>query len=158
MSAPTHTAPPATDADVLAAEGVPIRTRSGEKRILLTFEVIRQVEERFGSIRGLQDALASLKGEGATDGKVFSKVLDVFHALLEEHYPGTEDGKRALGRDLLLSRTQEYVNALERAFSVSFGQPEGGASEGAADAPFPGAGSTTSPSSHAASHPGTSGP
>lgn len=68
-----------TDADRLAAEGVPIPTARGELRLVYGFRALRRLEDTYGGVGELQDAMQQLLNNLETTGKgrAFGPVLDI---------------------------------------------------------------------------------
>lgn len=113
---------PITDADRIAAEGVLIPTRRGPLRLMYGMRGLRKLEDTYGGITELQEAmealLASLTETGK--GKAFGPLCDIIVPGLL-HLGLTED--EAL--DCLLPRhVQLYTRAMETAMQEAFPDAE----------------------------------
>lgn len=173
-AAPTYALPPVlqgappaayatTPARRVRATGHPIILTDGQTvQVRYGMASIVELEDRFGSLGGVQDAMASLNA----GSKVFGSMMDLLacgllYAGLIPTQPGelpTVGQVRAvlLGRDLVdPADLKDYMEALGRAFTEAF--PDPGSAEGKAPttapatppAPGPIGGTTPPPSSDA---------
>lgn len=110
---------PPSDADRIAAEGVPIPTTKGELRLVYGMRALRSMEDRYGSVAGLQEAMQELHDKFTKgDGKVaaFGPVCDLIAPGLL-HLGYTEDQ----ATDLLLPRhVGRYAEAMAAAMREAF--------------------------------------
>lgn len=110
---------PPSDADRIAAEGVPIPTTKGELRLVYGMRALRAMEDRYGSVAGLQEAMQELHDRFTKgDGKVaaFGPVCDLIAPGLL-HLGYTEDQ----ATDLLLPRhVAKYAEAMAAAMREAF--------------------------------------
>lgn len=131
------------EARQLRAEGVPITTLDGrEHRLLFDIEAIAEIEDVFGSLGGMQDALEQI-GQHPESAKFFKPLLHIMKAALR-HDPSADNVRfdtAAVG---------DYYLAVMKAIDISF--PKG--ARPPADNPNPtdtngshGPTSTTSPPS-----------
>lgn len=67
------TTTPVTDADRLVAEGVPIPTDLGTLHLRYGFRALRSLEEKYGGLEALQEAMEGVTGKGAA----FGPLLDI---------------------------------------------------------------------------------
>lgn len=151
-----------TDADRIAAEGVPIPTARGELRLIYGMRALRKLEDTYGGIGELQEAMQSLMDNLTTTGKgkAFGPLLDVIVPGLL-HHGITEDE----AVDALQPRhVQVYIAAMQAAMEQAFpdddpaGTGNDEAQPPAADAAgSPGPSGTTSPPAATAAAPASSG-
>lgn len=123
-----------TDADRIAAEGVPIPTTRGELRLVYGMRALRQLEDTYGGLAELQDAmqalLDNLKLTGK--GKAFGPMLDIVCPGLM-HHGLTADA----AADLLMPRhVRLYIEAMAEAMQQAF-PDEAPAGQGNDDAQQP---------------------
>lgn len=139
-----------TDADRIAAEGVPIPTTRGELRLVYGMRALRKLEDTYGGIGELQDAMQALMENLTTTGKgkAFGPLCDIIVPGLL-HHGLTED--QAL--DALIPRhVQAYTEAMQLAMQQAFPDEDAPAGQGNDEAQVaapadasPGPSGTTSP-------------
>lgn len=135
-----------TTADQLAGEGVPILTRRGPMQLQYGFRALRALEDRFGSIVGMQDAMQAVLDTMGEDGrgKAFGPLADiVVPGLLHTGLSADE-----LEDALLPGEVRTYVHAMQDAMQQAFPDVDGTAvaSPGNAGSPAgPGPSGSTSP-------------
>lgn len=130
--------PTLTDADRLAAEGVPIPTNRGELRLVYGMRALRKLEDTYGGIGELQDAMQALMENLTTTGKgrAFGPLCDIIVPGLL-HHGLSEDA----ALDCLLPRhVTLYTEAMSLAMRQAFPDEEP-APVGNDDAQPPAAGS-----------------
>lgn len=129
------TAPqPVNDAARLAAEGVPIPTRRGQLPLLYGFRALRALEDQFGSIVGVQDAMQALLESMGDDGrgKAFGPMADIITPGLLHTGLTREQAEDAL----LPAHVKTYVDAMQTAMSLAFpDEPAPAAGQGNGPAP-----------------------
>lgn len=151
-----------TDADRIAAEGVPIPTARGELRLIYGMRALRKLEDTYGGIGELQEAMQALMDNLTTTGKgkAFGPLLDVMVPGLL-HHGITEDE----AVDALQPRhVQVYIAAMQTAMEQAFPDDDAPAGQGNDDAQVaapadasPGPSGTTSPPAATAAAPANSG-
>lgn len=151
-----------TDADRIAAEGVPIPTTRGELRLVYGMRALRQLEDTYGGIGELQEAMQQLMENLTTTGKgkAFGPLCDIIVPGLL-HHGLTED--QAL--DALIPRhVTVYTEAMGEAMRQAFpdeddAAPAGQGNDDAQAAPegSPGPSGSTSPQDATAETPPSSG-
>lgn len=108
-----------TDADRIAAEGVPIPTTRGELRLVYGMRALRAMEDKYGSVVALQEAMQALletftKGDGKA--AAFGPMCDIIAPGLL-HLGYTLDQ----AEDMLLPRAvKEYAEAMQLAMQQAF--------------------------------------
>lgn len=118
------TAQTTTDAARLLAEGIPVPTALGELRLRYGFRALRDLEEKYGSLEGLQEAMEGVQGKGAAFGPLLDLIVP---GLL--HSGHSED---ALIDALIPRELGTYVDAMVGAMREAF--PDAAASADAASA------------------------
>lgn len=107
-----------TDADRIAAEGVPIPTARGELRLLYGMRALRMLEDHYGGVGEMQEAMQVLMDNLTTTGKgkAFGPLCSILIPGLM-HHGLTED--EAL--DALLPRyVKDYTEAMAEAMQQAF--------------------------------------
>ena len=130
------TAPQVNDAARLAAEGVPIPTRRGLLPLLYGFRALRALEDQFGSIQGMQDAMQALLDSMTTDGRgrAFGPMADIIVPGLLHTGLTRDQAEDAL----LPGQVKVYVEAMQTAMQLAFPEAEpAAASPGNGEAPAP---------------------
>lgn len=130
-----------TDADRLAADGIPLRIGDRDLRVRFSMRSMKLLTERYGSITGFNAALGVLGDDDQPDP--YGDLAFMVAAGLA-HEGITED-------DILdACAPQQYREmhaALIGAVNQSFPRPSGKAEQGDQDETSPGASTTTSPPS-----------
>jgi hypothetical protein len=101
------------DARALRAAGVPITLLDGrEVRLIFDLDAIAQIEDDFGSLGGMQDALLRIEKEGA-NAQFFRPVLQMMRAALL-HDP------TARGAQFDTALVGDYYKAVMKATQIAF--------------------------------------
>lgn len=139
---------PTSSSDRLAARGVVIPLADGSTtRLRYGFRALKELEDRFGSVVGLQTAMQGIMeamDEGGGGAKAFGPILDLIVPGLLHNRGVTEDE----WLDLLdPAHLAEYVDALKAAMEQAFPASAAGLGNvpGPTPGPGPGLSGTTSP-------------
>lgn len=146
-----------TDADRIAAEGVPVPTTRGELRLVYGMRALRQLEDTYGGIGELQDAMQQLMDNLTTTGKgkAFGPLCDIIVPGLLHHGLTEDEALDALIPRHVTVYTEAMSEAMRQAFpdeDAPAGNDEAQPPAAAAGSPGP-SGSTSQPAATAATPP-----
>lgn len=97
----------------MRAEGIPITTLDGkEHRIIFDVQAVADIEDAFGSLGGMQDALEQI-GQQPGSAKVFKPLLQILRAALRHDIT-------AAGARFDTAAVADYYTAVMKAVDVSF--------------------------------------
>lgn len=116
-----------TDADRIAAEGVPIPTTRGDLRLIYGMRALRQLEDTYGGLGQLQDAMQTLMEnlEATGKGKAFGPLLDIVCPGLLHHGLTMEQAEDVLMPRHVKLYTEAMAEAMRQAFPDDDTTPAG---------------------------------
>ena len=133
-----------SDSDGILAPGAAITLVDGSQaRLRYGFLAIKQLEDEFGSLNGMQEALQR-EFSADKDGQPTGKAVGMAWSLLKAGLLDLELSEVELDRQIDMGRFPEYADAINKALTQAFGEPKGPKGQTNQKKPSRGNASTTS--------------